>query len=158
MDDERDHGETHQESLPQLRVNGEKKPCPAPAPGKPEMPTILVVDDDDLILELVCDILKRQGYIVLAASRPSRAIEIAVEYEGIIDLLITDIIMPEMNGQEVASKISQIRPATKILLMSGYTGDITLKQDLFNLNMQFIEKPFSGKNMKKKVQEILSKN
>jgi CheY-like chemotaxis protein len=98
-----------------LLVNGEKEPRPVPAPGKPEMPTILVVDDEDLILELVCDILKRQGYIVLAASRPSRAIEIAVEHDGIIDLLITDIIMPEMNGQEVAIKISQIRPATKVL-------------------------------------------
>ena len=78
-------------------------------------------------------------------------------HEGIIDLLITDIIMPEMNGQELANKISHISPVTKILLMSGYTDDIILKQALLNSNMQFLEKPFSPKEMKKKVYEMLFK-
>jgi len=155
MIDEYDHSETHQKSLPRSRINSEKEKGLIYAPGEPRIPTILIVDDEFLILELGYDILKRQGYIVLPASLPSKAIEIAQQYEGVIDLLITDIIMPEMNGQELSNKISHISPVTKILLMSGYTGDITLQQALLDSNMQFIEKPFSPRNMKKKVQEML---
>ncbi|MBV5330668.1 MAG: response regulator, partial [Chlorobium sp.] len=128
MIDESGYNETHRKSLPQLRVNGEKEQGAIYAPREPMMPTILIVDDDALMLELGGDILKQQGYVVLSASLPSMAIKIAQEHEGTIDLLITDIIMPEMNGQELANKISHISPDTKILLVSGYTGDIILKQ------------------------------
>jgi len=159
MDDEYDQSETHQKALPPLRINREQKKRALDSSGSSRTPpTILIVDDDALILELGCEILKRQGYIVLSASLPSRALEIAQEHEGIIDLLITDIIMPEMNGNELANDFSYISPVTKILLMSGYTGDIISKQALLNSNMQFIEKPFSGKDMKEKVKEMLSKN
>ncbi len=155
MDDEYDQRETPQKELPPLRTNNEQEQRALNPSGGSRTPTILIVDDEALILELGCDILKRQGYVVLSASLPSKAIEIAQEHEGNIDLLITDIIMPEMNGQELANKIAHIRPVTKILLMSGYTGDVISKQALLNSNMQFMEKPFLPRNLKEKVQEML---
>jgi len=158
MNDDFDHNATPRGSFFQLQESGKKEQGSMSTTKGLKAPTILVVDDEELVLELVCDIFKRQGYIVLAALRPSKAIEMATEYEGDIDLLITDIIMPTMNGQELANKISYIRPTTKILLMSGHTGDIIFEQAQFNENMQFIEKPFLGSVLRKKVQKMIFNN
>lgn len=155
MDDVDARSQTPPESLPPLRGNSEhEQPAPRSSEGA-KMPTVLIVDDEVAMLELGCDYLKQQGYMVLPASLPSKAIEIAMAHKGVIDLLITDIIMPEMNGQELADTIAHISPDTKTLFMSGYTSKALIQEILTNANFHFIAKPFSLKNFKEKIKKLI---
>lgn len=155
MNDEDDHIATSQKPLRPSRVKTEQDQRSLNTPNGPRIPTILVVDDDPSMLELVCYFLEKQGYLVLRASTPSRAIDITHEYDGTIDLLITDVMMPEMNGKELADNICTIRNGTKVLFMSGYTNDIIYNDILLNTNLQFIEKPFSSKIFHEKIEKII---
>ena len=155
MDDAYDPSETPQESLPPLRVNSEPKQSALNPPDGAKIPTVLVVDDDAMILTLGCKILEQLGYIVLPASLPSKAIEIALGHKGTIVLLITDVIMPEMNGQELANTIAHISPGTKTLFMSGYTSEVLIQEIQTNSNFHFIAKPFSLKNFKEQIKELI---
>lgn len=156
MNDEDDHETTNQKPLMPLRVNTVKDQRSLNTPDVSNIPTILVVDDDPAMLEFVCYFLDKQGYVVLEASLPSKAITIINEYDGTIDLIITDIIMPGMNGKELADKICGIRNGAKVLFMSGYTSDIIDDVIFLNSNMQFIEKPFSTKIFYEKIKRIIS--
>ena len=116
---------------------------------------ILLVDDEAAILEIGTFILTQQGYTVLTAASPAKALVLSQEHPGSIDLLITDIIMPEMNGRELAARISAARPSLKILYISGYTADIISPDGELEAGMQFLEKPFSMKSLRQKVHEVL---
>ena len=117
--------------------------------------TILLVDDEAAILEIGTFILTQQGYTVLTAASPAKALVLSQEHPGSIDLLITDIIMPEMNGRELAARITAARPRLKILYISGYTADIIAPDGELEAGMQFLEKPFSMKSLRQKVHEVL---
>lgn len=117
--------------------------------------TILLVDDEAAILEIGTFILTQQGYTVLTASSPTKALMVSQEYTGSIDLLITDIIMPEMNGRELAEQILATRPQIKTLYISGYTADIISPHGVLEMGMQFLEKPFSMKSLRQRVHEVL---
>ena len=155
MDDAYDPSKTPQQSLPPLRVNSEPELRALNPTEGSKTPTLLIVDDEVAMLELCCDYLKQQGYIVLPASLPSKAIEIALGHKGTIDLLITDVIMPEMNGQELANTIAHISPGTKTLFMSGYTSEVLIQEIQTNSNFHFIAKPFSLKNFKEQIKELI---
>ncbi|MBU4119724.1 MAG: PAS domain S-box protein, partial [Proteobacteria bacterium] len=105
--------------------------------------TVLVVEDEAALLSLAKTILERLGYTVLAAGTPMAAIELAQEYKGDIHLLITDVVMPEMNGRELAQRIAVIRPAMQCLYMSGYTADVIAHHGVLEAGIHFIQKPFS---------------
>ncbi len=96
-----------------------------------------------------------QGYTVLVASNPGEAISLAMEQPGDLHLLLTDIIMPEMNGLDLSRRIMSIRPALKTLFMSGYTNNIIAHQGLLDEKTHFIQKPFSLINLATKVRETL---
>ncbi len=117
--------------------------------------TILIVEDEITILELSTVILKNKGYNVLVADTPNAALEIIRTQAGSIHLVITDVIMPQMNGRDLMERIAQLQPGIKCLFMSGYTADIIARQGILESGLQFIEKPFSVIGLCSKVREVL---
>jgi PAS domain S-box-containing protein len=127
---------------------------PGLAPGGRE--TILLVEDEPAILSLGRAMLEKLGYRVLTASMPEQALMAAKTHRGRIDLLITDVIMPSMNGRDLAEQLRVIFPDLKILFMSGYTADAIAHHGVLEEGVQFIQKPFSRKALALKVAEALA--
>ncbi len=119
--------------------------------------TILLVEDEPAILELGRYILEQRGYTVLTATTPDKALALATEHRQTIDLLVTDVIMPKMNGQVLAENIKALQPAIKVLYISGYTADVISRHGVLHPDVQFLEKPFSGSGLGKKVREALDR-
>jgi DNA-binding NtrC family response regulator len=113
------------------------------------------VEDEPMILEMTTEMLKLQGYTVLAAERPGEAIRMAAEYTGEIHLLITDVVMPEMNGRDLAGQLMDIYPSLRLLFMSGYTANAIAHQGVLDEGVQFIQKPFSTKDLAIVVRRVL---
>jgi PAS domain S-box-containing protein len=118
--------------------------------------TILMVEDEEVILETGKFLLEDLGYTVLTAMSPMKAIEKSEKFKGHIDLLITDIVMPKMNGRELAEKIQSQRPGVKVLFMSGYTADVIAAKGILDSNLAFIEKPFSIVALDRMVRKLLA--
>ena len=116
---------------------------------------ILMVEDDVAILKFGCKMLERLGYTVFAAATPILAIELAQLHAGEIDLLITDVVMPEMNGRDLADQLQTACPGLKVLYMSGYTADVIAHRGVLEKGVNFIPKPFSIREMAKKVRDCL---
>ena len=134
---------------------------PTQGPGQPAErghETILLVEDEPSILKMTAIMLERQGYTVVPASTPGEAIRLAQEYLGRIDLLITDVVMPEMNGRDLASNLLSVYPDLKRLFMSGYTANVIAHHGVLDEGVNFIQKPFSRKDLAAKVRESLCKN
>ena len=117
--------------------------------------TVLLVEDDNAILNLGRMILERLDYKVLAALTPSQAIELAEKHPGKIDLLITDVVMPEMNGRELAEQLQSRFSDLKVLYMSGYTANVIAHRGVLEEGVFFIPKPFSRQDLAAKVREVL---
>jgi CheY-like chemotaxis protein len=117
--------------------------------------TILLVEDEQAILKLTSMILTRQGYTVLAANSPDEAIRLASEHSGGIDLLMTDVVMPEMNGRDLSKTLSSLHPQLKTLFMSGYTANVIAHHGVLDEGVHFIQKPFSLPNLTAKVRQAL---
>lgn len=118
--------------------------------------TILLVEDEKAILKMTVLMLKRLGYNVLSASSPAEAIKICQSYNGDIDLLITDVVMPEMSGRNLAENLSQLYPNLKCLYMSGYTANVIAHHGVLDEDIQFINKPFSTEDIGQKIREVLN--
>jgi two-component system cell cycle sensor histidine kinase/response regulator CckA len=117
--------------------------------------TILLVEDEPGLLSLASQILTRFGYSVLTASTPGEAMQVAQEHADQIHLLITDVVMPEMNGKQMERSLRPFCPGIKCLFMSGYTGDIITHHGLLDNGVHFIQKPFSMQSLGAKVREML---
>ena len=117
---------------------------------------VLVVEDEVTILELLQTMLDQLGYAVMTASSPQAALDLAKACDGRIHLLITDVIMPEMNGRELAGRIRELYPEVRLLFMSGYPADVIAEQGVLDRGVQFIQKPFSMQDIAAKVREALS--
>ncbi|OPZ16016.1 MAG: Blue-light-activated protein [candidate division BRC1 bacterium ADurb.BinA364] len=126
----------------------------APARG---CETILLVEDEPAILRMARTMLERMGYRVLAASAPSEAMRLAEEHAGRIDLLISDVVMPGMNGRELADRVLRRCPGLKSLFMSGYTADVIAHQGVLDSGVHFIQKPFSQRDLGAKVRAALER-
>lgn len=120
--------------------------------------TILLVEDELSILEMITTILQHLGYTVLPVSTPGEAIRMVNEFAGDINLVTTDVIMPEMNGRELVQRLLTIQPRMKILFMSGYAANILGSQDMLNDGSFFIQKPFSLKELAVKVRTVLDRD
>ncbi len=127
----------------------------AAEPMKGRGETILLVDDEGTILKMGKTMLERLGYMVYTASTPSEALCLAQEHSDEIDLLITDVVLPEMNGRTLAEQVSLINPAIKCLYMSGYTADVVVNLDVLSEGARFIQKPFLMNNLASKVRMVL---
>ncbi len=119
--------------------------------------TVMIVEDEPSIRQLLIDILTPLGYNVLKASDGEDAIEQIKSYKGGIDLLLTDIVMPGMNGKELSERFLSFCPAAKVIFMSGYTNDIPFKEDMNKPGFGFIQKPLSIVKLTKKLREVLEK-
>ena len=117
--------------------------------------TVLVVEDEMSILKLAERILSRCNYKVLSAQSPSEALEVAQAHSGEISLLITDVVMPGMNGRELAEQLKKLYPEIKYLFMSGYTANVIAHRGVLEEGLQFIQKPFSTRGLAAKVREAL---
>jgi CheY-like chemotaxis protein len=117
--------------------------------------TVLVTDDESMVLDLVRTLLQAQGYKVLLAADGPEAIRISKEHPGAIDLLLTDMVMPGMSGPELAKELMARRPLMKVLYMSGYTEYAVVNQGVMERVQSFIWKPFSNAALAQKVREVL---
>lgn len=117
--------------------------------------TILIVEDEKSILEMGTSMLNRFGYTVLSASNPIDAINISKSYSGKIHLLITDVVMPEMNGRDLSKKLLSYYQDIKCLFMSGYTANVIAHHGVLDEDTQFIQKPFSQQNLSVKIRSVL---
>ena len=117
--------------------------------------TVLIVEDEDKLLDIERNILEHNGYRVLTARTASLAEAHAREYAGQIDLLLIDVIMPEMNGKDLSEKLMALSSEMKVLYMSGYTADIIATLGVIFDNVQFLQKPFSIEGLASKVREVL---
>jgi nitrogen-specific signal transduction histidine kinase/DNA-binding NarL/FixJ family response regulator len=122
---------------------------------EPGTETILLVEDEANLRYLARQYLEKQGYRVIEAADGAVAMQIAVAHEGIIHLLLTDVIMPGMNGRELAQRISEIRPNVKILYMSGYTENVIGHNGTLEAGVRLLQKPFNLRDLKSKVREVL---
>jgi CheY-like chemotaxis protein len=131
-----------EESTPQAELHGGAE-------------TILVVEDEESNLNLVTQMLESFGYRVLAANSPSRAIRLFKANGGSVDLLVTDVIMPEMDGRKLRDTLAGDQPGLKTLFMSGYTSDVITHRGVLDEGVNFIQKPFTRRDLVAKVREAL---
>lgn len=119
--------------------------------------TILLVEDEPAILKMTTKILERQGYTVIPAETPGEAIRLARERSGEIHLLITDVVMPEMNGRDLARNLLGLYPHIRRLFTSGYTADVIAHHGVLDEGVMFIQKPFTRDGLAAKVREVLDR-
>ena len=117
--------------------------------------TILLVEDEQAILRMASIMLERLGYKVLAASSPGEALRISDARSCEIHLLMTDVVMPEMSGRDLAEKLQRLHPSLKCLFMSGYTANVIAHHGVLDEGVQFIHKPFSKQDLAAKLREML---
>jgi two-component system, cell cycle sensor histidine kinase and response regulator CckA len=118
---------------------------------------ILIVEDEAAILNMARAMLTPLGYNILTASTPSEALRVARDCECKIDLVITDVVMPEMNGRDLAEQMQALYPGLKNLFMSGYTANVIAHQGVLDKGVNFIQKPFSQKDLAEKVRKVLDR-
>ncbi len=133
-------------------ATGEEAPAPV-APRGSE--TILVVEDEAEVLELAREVLHMSGYAVLRAAQPAQAVEICRHHPAPIHLLLTDVVMPQMSGRALATKLSAMRPEMRVLYTSGYTDDAIVHHGVLDPEIAFLQKPYSPTGLARKVREVL---
>ena len=159
VDSEVGRGTTFKIYLPRVASVGETAvPVAAPIEYRkvePGTETILLVEDEANLRYLARQYLEKQGYKVIEAADGAVAMQIAVAHEAMIHLLLTDVIMPGMNGRELAQRIAEIRPNVKILYMSGYTENVIGHDGMLDAGIRLLQKPFNLRDLKSKVREVL---
>jgi two-component system cell cycle sensor histidine kinase/response regulator CckA len=133
----------------------EEKAAPSP---ESKGATILLAEDDASVRELVRMMLSKKGYIVLCASDGEQAIDVASQHAGTIDLLLTDVVLPGLNGREVAERMHATRPDVRVLYMSGYTDDAILRRGVLTQRSSLIQKPFSAADLTNRVSQLLAQS
>ena len=149
-------GATFKIYLPRFEAETVQDPSEKAARKRPTgTETILLVEDDEAILSLGKTILENLGYTVLAAPTPGHAIHLVEDHPGDIHLLITDVVMPEMNGRALAEKLGVFLPNLKCLYMSGYTADVIAHRGILEEGVNFIQKPFGSDEFAARVRQVL---
>ena len=153
---EKDRGTTFKVYLP--RADEAAAPIErtsAPSKAAVGTETILLVEDDSMVRELACEVLRGSGYLVLESATPGSALENCDRHSGPIHMLLTDVVMPGMNGGDLARLVEQLRPDIRVLFMSGYTDNAVLQNGELQRGVAFLQKPFTPTVLGKKVREIL---
>ena len=129
---------------------------PEPQPGGIAGETVLIVEDEPAVREVTRRILSRSGYTVIAAATGHEAIEIAASHTGDIDVLLTDVVMPQMLGKEAAERIRALRPGVTVLFMSGYARGVLNPQGVVEAGVNLIQKPFSEAELLATLRRIIA--
>jgi PAS domain S-box-containing protein len=149
-------GSTFKIYLPRLVADEDtEKAVPEKKASAGGTETILLVEDEPMILDMTTTMLEMSGYTVLAAASPDEAIRLAKDHTGKIHLLMSDVVMPEMNGRDLAGQITALYPGIRLLFMSGYTANVIAHHGVLDDGVAFIQKPFSMADMTEKVRELL---
>jgi two-component system cell cycle sensor histidine kinase/response regulator CckA len=117
--------------------------------------TILLVEDEEQVRGMVLNVLRRQGYLVVAAQNAGEALLLCEEHPGKIDLLLTDVVMPQMNGPALAKRLTTIRPGLRVLYMSGYTDDSIARHGILEAGASYLQKPVTPSLISRKIREVL---
>ena len=141
--------------FPRVRAEAEEPVEAAPKTLPSGTETVLLVEDEEQILSLATRILEIQGYRVLPAGSPAEACLLAERHEGEIQLLLTDVIMPGMNGRELQRRIERSKPGIRTLFMSGYTEDAVVHRGILDKGVFFVPKPFTVRLLAEKVRSVL---
>ena len=153
---EKGHGTTFKIYLPRhAAADAPAPPQQAPQPIARGSETILLVEDEPMLLHMTRMMLEHAGYHVLPAALPADALRLADQHTGVIHLLMTDVVMPAMNGRELASALQDRHPHLKRLFMSGYTANVIAHHGILDPGVHFIQKPFSASALAAKVRETL---
>ncbi|MCB0210287.1 MAG: PAS domain S-box protein [Anaerolineae bacterium] len=153
---ELNRGTTFKIYLPQTAETAQQiKPAGAESMILYGTETILVVEDEAMVRHLVVETLEAHGYQVLQAQSPEKSLQLATAYSNPIHLLLSDVIMPEMNGQELYQRIAEVRPGIKALYMSGYTNNVIAHHDILREGINFLQKPFTIRDLTRKVRQAL---
>jgi CheY-like chemotaxis protein len=126
------------------------------SPGGSE--TILVVEDEELVRKLVCQVLESKGYRVLGAANGEEGLLVCRQQSSPIHIMVTDVVMPGMNGRDLANRVASIRPVMKVLFMSGYSEDAVVSDGVLDPGLNFIQKPFAPEALAWKVREVLGRS
>jgi CheY-like chemotaxis protein len=118
--------------------------------------TILLVEDETSVRELISQYLRDMGHTVVEASHGAEALEVARRYQGPLDMLVTDMVMPKMSGRELADRLLEEHPQLKILFISGYTSDTAARHGILEGEMAFLQKPFGLRDLARKIREVLN--
>jgi len=148
------HGTAFTIHLPRY-VGGAALPQTVAEGPKPGHETILLVEDEPAIMDVTKMMLEEFGYTVLATSSPGDALRLAESHTGRISLLITDVIMPKMNGRQLSKSLVARYPYLKCLFMSGYTANIIAQHGMLDPGVRFIQKPFSMRELSAKIRDVL---
>jgi PAS domain S-box-containing protein len=127
------------------------------APRRPGTETILLVEDEEIVRSLVQEMLEDDGYSVLAAASGSEALEVAETYEGRIDVLLTDVVMPGLSGQQVAGRLVEARPDVRVVFTSGYNEDAIANHGVLRPGTAFLEKPFTAPDLARTLRGVLDR-
>jgi CheY-like chemotaxis protein len=127
----------------------------APPPVAPGWETVLLVEDEPEVRELACEILRDRGYTVLEADGPDHAMRVAEAHSGTIHLLLTDVVMPGASGRDLADRLTPLRPAMKVIYMSGYTDHAIVHHGVLDPSVAYIAKPFTPDDVMRKVRTVL---
>lgn len=142
--------------LPRITEPALTAPSPGAEPAvRSGTETILLVEDELGVRQLVCEMLQRLGYQILQASGGAEALRLFEQHQGSIDLLITDVIMPQMSGRELAQRLKVLQPSLKVLYISGYTDDMLAHHGVLESNVFLLQKPFAPDELAKKLREVL---
>jgi CheY-like chemotaxis protein len=125
-------------------------------PSETSSKTILIAEDDTFVRKLTAKWLGQQGYKVLEAGDGKDALNIVCDYEGDIDLLFTDVVMPEMNGHQLADIAQALRPGLRVLFTSAYTDRMIVAQAIRERGMAFVEKTFNSKELQQHIRVALA--
>jgi two-component system cell cycle sensor histidine kinase/response regulator CckA len=128
-------------------------PQASPARGSE---TVLVVEDEEQVRELLCNILRAEGYRVIAAATPLEALELAKDHTGSLDLLLSDVVMPYMNGRELADRLRPLRPEMRVLFTSGHTGNVVVHNGVLDEGVSFLQKPIEPDALLRRLRDVLA--
>jgi CheY-like chemotaxis protein len=142
--------------LPRVEDDGTEVASPEIGPGKRE--TVMVVDDDAAVLRVAVRLLRANGYTVLEAGDAAAALRLAAEFEAPIDLLLTDIVMPQTNGLDLALQFTRLRPEIRVVYMSGYSDEVLERHGGLPPDTMLVVKPFSAGRLISAVQETLRRS
>ncbi len=152
---EEGRGTTFQIYLPRVDGVAEKHTAPVAHAALGGTETVLLVEDEESVRQLVRETLEAKGYRVVEAQNGESGMAAAAQHDGKIDLVITDVVMPGMGGRELVKQLAQIRPETKVLYLSGYTEDAIVSEGTIESGAAFLQKPFTLQNLSRKVREVL---
>ncbi|HEY0369415.1 MAG TPA: ATP-binding protein [Chthoniobacterales bacterium] len=156
VDSEVGKGSTFRIFLPQETKPVEQPKAIVPRPDRTQrFETVLVAEDEEIVRELICDVLEDEGYRVLCARDGTEALLMAREHDGPIHLLVSDVIMPHMNGPELAAQLSSARPDVKVLYVSGYSDNDIGDHGVIGANIELLQKPFTPQTLATRVRDVI---